>query len=452
MSVKLLVNMMFRILIWFSFLCLITDITNGVVLEKIGDHIKIARVTVHSTLNELNDFRPGYIYLVVENQSDSLLAIRKIDLAEHPIFIKVRPTYPGSRFLSPNETALFYPNKKPIKPGASEVYGVYVEASNQVKPGKHLLLFNIFFDGQEHGHYQAGSITVTHEIQANVFGEHEILGALQNAVSFLMFPGFIMVIVAGLTLTLIPFVPDHLKQMVPEWANGEKKADLRLWVVAITLSLLMAIWWYPFLTKHLTPYGQRDYLYGYGFSDMVMMWGFSVITGIIIVLLIWGACSSHSFYRRLLSEYKYRQTYSERDDPETILNKAINNGINNSWLKLVTLGEIEKKAFLIEKDSHDKEALWVIPLVKVIWQNNANDLYDRLNNEIADATTPLTTIIKTIRKGHLLSRQGKGLQSIEWEFKGGYIDTPQRVKKGDLKNYNKNGIATTSVFYSILNP
>jgi hypothetical protein len=425
--------------------CFIAAVALGEAPEKVADSPQIAAVTVHSTMNELNDFRPGYIYLIVKNQSDSLLTIRRIDLAEHASFIKARPTFYGSNFLSEFDKTLIYPDKKIIKPGTSEVYGINIKASDQVIPGKHLLVFNVFYDGWSKGKHKDGSLTATHEFQVNAFGEHEILGALQNAVSFLMVPGFIIIIVAGLILAWTPFIPPQLKEKVPEWTKGDKITDLRFWVIAITFSLFMARWLYPFLTKHFTSYGKRDYLYGYGFSDMVMMWWFSVITGILLAFLMYLIWLLSKGIHWLYKEITYRLSYSERDDPETLLNKAIKKGMTDSWLKQVKVLSTGKKAFLIETDSHTKDALWMIPYVKVLWQIDALDQYELFNEKIAKEATPLPILLDYLQN----NRKGKGLVSIEWAKKGG-VDNPQKVKKGELDMEHMEQ-STASIFYPTLN-
>lgn len=427
--------------------CFFTAVALGEAPEEGADSPQIAAVTVHSTMNELNDFRPGYVYLVINNQSDSLLAIRKIELAEHATFIKVRPTFYGSNFLSAFDKTLIYPDKKIIKPGTSEVYGINIKASDQVIPGKHLLVFNVLYDGWSNGKHKDGSLTATHEFQVNAFGEHEISGALQNAVSFLMVPGFIIIIVAGLILTWTSFIPSQLKEKIPEWTKGDKITDLRFWVVAITLSLFMARWLYPFLTEHFTSYGKRDYLYGYGFSDMVMMWWFSVITGIFLAFSIYVIWLLSKGIHWLYKEITYRLSYSERNDPETLLNKAVKKGITQSWMKQVKVLSTGKKAFLIETDSHTKDALWIIPSVKVLWQSDALEQYESFNEIIEKEATPLHLILDNLKNEREPSKKGKGLISVEWE-KNTYIDKPQRVKKEDL------GIeqTTASIFYPTLNP
>lgn len=421
--------------------CFIAAVALGDAPEKAVDSPQIAAVTVHSTMNELNDFRPGYVYLVIKNQSDTLLAIRKIELAEHASFIKVRPTFYGSNFLSAFEKTLIYPDKKIIKPGTSEVYGINIKASDQVIPGKHLLVFNVFYDGWSKGKHKDGSLTETHEFQVNAFGEHEILGALQNAVSFLMVPGFIIIIVAGLILAWTSFIPSQLKEKIPEWTKGDKITDLRFWVVAITLSLFMARWLYPFLTEHFTSYGKRDYLYGYGFSDMVMMWWFSVITGIFLAFSIYVIWLLSKVIVWSYKEITYRLSYSEGDNPETLLKKAINKGMTDYRLKKVSVRSTGKKAFLIESDSHAKDALWIIPSVKILWQIDALDQMESFNEINDNETTPLPAILDYLQN----SRKGKSLVSIEWEKKG-YIDNPQRVKKGELDMEQANA----SIFYPTL--
>lgn len=103
------------------------------VLASDGHVASLADVTVHSTLKELNDFRPGYIYLAVENKSDTLLNVDRIEIAEYPDFIKVKKSSLDTAVVSRKKPVLVYPDKDTINAGESEIYEVFIEASNQLK-------------------------------------------------------------------------------------------------------------------------------------------------------------------------------------------------------------------------------------------------------------------------------------------------------------------------------
>jgi len=80
----------------------------------------LAEVTVKSTLTEISDYRPGYLYLLVRNKSDSPLFVDSVTVAEYPKFLRIRPAYPGaadsdSLFISRKASKLPYPVKTPIQ-------------------------------------------------------------------------------------------------------------------------------------------------------------------------------------------------------------------------------------------------------------------------------------------------------------------------------------------------
>jgi len=413
--------------------CLMLTLTaKAIQAEERGN--ELARVSVHSTLTELNDFRPGYIYLVVENKTDTLLTVDRIEIAEYPDFIDIRKSSLDTTVVSRKKPVLVYPDKDTVNVGASGIYELFIEASDQLKPGKHLLLFNVLYHGwvpvetQQDTlsvivrHPMTGSTTKTHEVEVKVFGEGEILGALSNAVTFLMMPGFIMVIVFAMAWKIS--APAPYKEKLPGWLKEAKIIDLQFWVIAITMSLIMARWLYPILTE-LFSSGRRNYLYGYGFYDIVMMWWFSVLMGALSGLIAGGGVS---LYRRI----SYRKAIHGNENPLEFLQKAVALGVKEAWLKKTTLKESGKSGYLIEEDDIKKESLWVIPRVHVLWQASADELYARFEDKIFDDKAILSDVLNTLVDGKKEGHEGKGLQGIEWEKSSHYIEKPLAVKKANL--------------------
>ena len=426
----------------FLLLCLMITLMAGVSQagEKTDD---LVTVNLQSTLTELNDFRPGYIYLVVANKSDTLLNVDRIEIAEYPDFIDVKKSSLDSVVVSREKKSLFYPDKKTINAGESEVYEVFITASDQVKPGKHLLLFNVFYNGWGPSETQAdslspkssqstlsvrvrhpmtGSVTQKHEVDVKVFGEGEILGALSNAVTFLMMPGFIMVIVFAMAWKIS--APVSYQEKLPAWFKETKVADLQFWVIAITMSLIMARWLYPILTQLFTS-GRRNYLYGYGFYDIVMMWGFSVLVGGFTGLLSGGLLS---LYRKK----KYHESIHGDENPLVLLQKAVDLGMKEAMLKKITIKSTGKSGYVVEQDAVDKDSLWVIPGIQVIWQAGADELNERFEQEIYDPKTKLAVLLGTLAEGERQKQAGKGLEAIDWEKNTQFVERPLVVKKADF--------------------
>jgi len=424
----------------FLLLCLMITLMAGVSQagEKTDD---LVMVNLQSTLTELNDFRPGYIYLVVANKSDTLLNVDRIEIAEYPDFIDVKKSSLDSVVVSREKKSLFYPDKKTINAGESEVYEVFITASDQVKPGKHLLLFNVFYNGWVSAKSEnasiaeksprdalspkvskTGSLTLSHELDVKVFGENEILGALSNAVTFLMMPGFIMVIVFAMVWKIS--APVSYQEKLPAWFKETKVADLQFWVIAITMSLIMARWLYPILTQLFTS-GRRNYLYGYGFYDIVMMWGFSVLVGGFSGLIAGWVVS---LYRKT----KYSKAIHGDENPLELLQKAVVLGVNQSWLKKISVKKTGKSGYIVEQDAVDKDSLWVIPRIQVTWQAGADELNERFEQEIYDPKTKLAVLLGTLAEGERQKQAGKGLEDIDWEKNTRFIERPLVVKKADF--------------------
>ncbi len=398
----------------------------------------VADVSIHSSLNELSDYRPGFIYIVVKNLSDSLLTVKKIDIAEYPEFLHIRPAYPGAFFLTPpyNDTlktqpdiknSLLYPDSISIIPGASGTYGIFIEAQNQLRPGKHMLLFNVFLAKGKQGKSLGTSIPVSHEFKVNAYGENEILGALQNAVTFLVLPGFIILIAAGLTWPWI--VPEPYKKSYPEWLSSAKKDDFRFWVVAITFSLAMVGVLYPFYTS-ITPFGRRNFLYGYGFIDITLMWSFSLFTGILISATGWlVAC---------LVIQKNRWKIRPDDlDPVILLAKVVHfNARSTSWFKIATLQDPPNlKGFLMPKEKAEDESVWLIPHVEVMFKKDADTANDKFNEKINDKDIILADFLDDIRSGRLsIGNNPAVIQSVNWKRMEKFITRPIQVKEKELDN------------------
>ncbi len=386
---------------------------------------KVISVGVRSTLTELNDFRPGYIYLTVENRSDSLLTIDRIVIAEKPSFISIKSSAFDRDTVSSRESSLPYRMGQPVRPGEWRVYPVYVAATDQVRPGDHLLLFNIFFHHNSKT-LQYGSVLAEHKLKVKVFGEDEVLGALSNAVTFLMFPGFIMIVAFGLVWNL--FLRGEKAEQFSEYFKAGKITDLRFWVISITLSLFMALFGYPWLTGKLRFIGRRDYLYGYGFHDIVWMWLLSVSLGVTVslmaALLLFG-------WRKIMALKKssdFENDFKESDDPIVFLRKMVRKGIDSVVLVRVTITDSKEMGWSIEPDGLGKKEFWIIPFIDALWQKQVTELYDEFEEKINRATpAELNSILETIDKGIAQKPQGTGLVAVSWAKVDGFIVKPQKT-------------------------
>lgn len=407
----------------------------------------LAEVTVKSTLTEISDYRPGYLYLLIRNKSDSTLVVDSITVAEYPEFLRIRPAYPGcpdskKSFISRKTSRLPYPIMPPIQPDETRIYGVYVESLDQVQPGEHELLFNVHYHGYRAKKSVSGSIPVSQKINASAYGENQILGALQNGITFLMIPGVIVLIIVGIVFSLL--FPEVYKDKYPEWLKGEKALNLQFMVIAITVSLFFAGFLYPFLSL-LTGNGKRNYLYGYGFIDIYRMWLFAVLTGIAIpIFWLFGTALLNSWKHRK-NEQDYRRTFRESDSPMEILRKIRNSDPESqAWFPIVTLQTTTLIGFLIEKDTADKQELWLIPPITVVWQNDADALNDEFSKCNNDKNASLDVLLKILEKATQETSERKGVKSLEWKKINGYIEKPCKAPKSTIDSRK----APESLFYS----
>ncbi len=396
----------------------------------------LINVTVHSALTELNEFRPGYIYLAIENKSDTLLTINKIDVAEHPPFITLMPSAFDTLIVS-DKGSLPYLSQPPLIKGESRVFPVFVKTDSQVKPGDYLLLFSVWFEGWNNGKTRTGNVLAEHQLKVKVFGENEVLGPLSNAVTFLIFPGIIMIVVAGLAWKLI--IPNPDKDKFPVYLRGEKITDPRFWVIAITLSLLMVWKGYPVFTEYLSHIGwlntgRRDYISQYGFQDIFLMWLFSVILGTMLSLFVAAIFRGSQIFSDWKKNTIFKKAIKDGDGPLEVLKKIARQGVNNSKFVEVTISHSGKKGFLIEPDEPEKKAFWIIPFIHALWGSNADKLYDNFRDYTLDENVnDLNRVLAVIQQGLVQKKHESGLTSISWASIDDYISELQEVQRSELE-------------------
>lgn len=408
----------------------------------------LAEVTIQSTLAEISDYRPGYLYLLVRNKSDSTLVVDSITVAEYPRFLRLRPAYPGysdsdASFISRKASKMPYPIMPMIQPEETRIYGIYVKSSDQVIPGEHKLLFNVHYHGFRAEKAVSGSIPVSQKIKASAYGENQILGALQNGITFLMIPGVIVLIVTGIFFSL--FFPELYKDKYPEWLKGEKAMNLQFMVAAITVSLFFAGFIYPYLST-LTGHGQRNYLYGYGFIDIYQMWFFAVLTGGIVIPILWmSGMALLISWKHHKSEQDYQMAFRESDSPMVFLKKIRDcNPESKAWFPVLTIQSTMLKGFLIEKDTEEKQELWLIPPINVVWQTDADDLNDEFSKCKSEKNESIETLLLLLERATQKTSENKGVKLLEWIKNKGYIEKPCKILKSEIGSRQ----APESLFYS----
>ncbi len=396
-----------------------------VVFEMLGitskakiDSTEVAAVTVHSTLAELNDFRPGYIYLEVQNKSDSPIEITDIVAAERPEFIRLRASIDGSP-LPTGASSLQYPPGE-IQPGESRIFPVYVTSGDRIQPGMHTLIFNIFFEHLVDGEVEKGSLVADHAFDVKVFGEGEVLGAFSNISSFLILPGFLMAAMAGIIWGL--FAPRSVKERYK--IEAKTLTDARFWVIAITLSLLMAWVGYPELSARFPAIGRREYLFGYGFQDIIWMWLFSITIGGGAALLAAAATGGALRFRAWRQAVAAAREFTSADTPLDVLRKMGEKDFSVVTWK-VKIKSADKTGYLYQKREAALQDYWVGPIIKIRALQAEDE--DRVL-EVLEAQGSIADLMAELRRSELSAEPPP---EIQWDPDGD-LKGPQRASAADL--------------------
>jgi hypothetical protein len=320
---------------------------------ELTDHF--ADVQVKTSLTALNEKRPGRVYLVVTNRSDVPFTLRAITPGG-PTFAKEPPGADPQRLIT--FTPATFSNQQPLLPGGVQTVDFQVNATGDVQPGQHLLIFDI--EVERAG--QIRHVVTTYQVSVGVFAESEILGLLAVP-SFIVLPGFLMIVTAGL-LWQIGFLksPDETQDF-PLQINSAN-----FWLVALTLSGLMY-----YVYRAIT---DRDYLAGYGLSDIVQVWMISVF---------FIGCGIYILGMLLFNRYRKDRVPSSNDEPIIALKKLgrLRLGIVRDRIDIDINGRKEH-VFLLESIEKLQGEAWVAPAVVVNWGDNPDQIVQsKIEDELA---------------------------------------------------------------------
>jgi hypothetical protein len=301
----------------------------GVSLELVqpSDLDKVLDVRTEGVLKVLEEPNSGVIFVVAHNKLNTPVSIRSIDVVAST---EVEPIWKNS------------PKNTVIGPQGEAAFGVEIKAKDAILPGKYLLLFTVSADWNAEGVPRSGSKIAKYEFDAGILGDSAMLAAI-GVPSFLLLPGFLMILVFGML-----------------WNLGEKRKkfplDIKLpqfWAGAILLSLTTALL-YPVLIG-------RSYLKGYRFRDVCYVWfgsaGVALLAWALAVVFLWGR-------QRFKAKALERSTFSIEDKPLDVLNKL---SLNHQGFKLKH-GDISPngqpvRGFVLH-DGAGSES-WIAPLIQL---------------------------------------------------------------------------------------
>lgn len=365
---------------------------------------KIAQVQVQTALDELMEHRPGIVYLIVTNAADTPIQITS-----------VQPSGPDFVIFAPN--ALSRPIE--LMPHETHSLSIEVQATDAVRPGRHLLLFQVTFEWQEAGQTYRGSVVASHPIQVGIVGETELL-KLVGVPTFLVLPGFLILITLAWLWRSI-------------WPRREWKPDVKtpeFWALAIGLSLVIALVIYPWLTSLIFK-RSRSYLAGYGLADITWLWAGSMLIPAVVYLLgagfgrlgyssaKWGIARYHEWQAR------YRPT--SEDTPITLLQKLDKQkrGIVLERVEFTQDGQ-RQRAFLIEPQK-GQAMLWVSPAIVVEWLARADQsLQQRVEWQLGPNGNPM-------QLAQVLT-EGMEQRALRVRWKGTtQINAPCEIRAADLQ-------------------
>ena len=297
---------------------------------------QVASVEVKSAAKALFEHRPANVYLVVANISNEPLEVLKVD-----------PVVPP--FVSAGEAKGAFP--KALGPRDTLVipYELTAGGEEPIKPGKHLMLFEVALRWTTGGREISGIQVAPYEMDVGVLGESEILTAL-GVPTFLVLPGFLMVVAFGL---LWNHAPSPSGQPRKEFSLLSGKGA-EFWLVAVSLSMLAAAA-YPRITDWLGE--RRSYLEGYDLADVIRVWTGSILIGVLTFL------AKDAFDARREARRREREL-SEGDEPLAVLRKL---KLQKAALVLprvdVRMDGQERRAFQLRRDG---DRIWVAPRIRLV--------------------------------------------------------------------------------------
>jgi len=346
--------------------------------EAVGPLVEVQTKMSPSTVNEK---APGKLYIIIKNISTLDIRVKKAS-SSGPKFLKIK---------------LHAKNRVSLRPLESCTITADITVIGAVQSGKHLILFTVPLEWEKAGHVHRSNAVATHEVEVVIPGVSEIL-TLLGVPSFLVLPGFLMLVVAGQLWKYCG--PSDKKDKFPFVVKSSE-----FWVVAITLSAAMA-WVYPMVTGLFG--SPRDYLKGYKLTDVVYIWATSILFGAVVT----------EATTRIWKWKLRRKRPSEKDNPISLLKKLHRQGIG-VCLERVELKD-KKQLFLLERWDPKKESFWVGSSIIVRWTKNIEELEKKVEGELKGNAATLA--------GLLTEGQKKKALEVSWQEGEG----PQLVNKTDL--------------------
>lgn len=370
---------------------------------KSQDVEELADVHINTTLESLEHEHPGKVYIGITNKSNQWITVKDISSAG-PDFISFdTKTTKLPKYLAPRETQAFQ---------------IDINADKKVQPGKHLLVFTIQFEWGDEPKIQKRNLVATQEVKVGVLGESTLLQLL-GVPSFLVLPGFLVLVIWGLLWTMGVRKSKFDTGQFP-LQFSQQPANPQFWVVAITFSIIILAVYIKFYP---------DFLRIYGLDDIVVIWLVSaLVLGVGGYLLI---ANWRIYFLR-------QRTPSETDEPIDILEKLDRQELG-VFLDVVNVnvkpGDASqtRPAFLLQEsaDATVRSTSWVGPGIVVTFKPEADaTLKDRIKEQAKHKRNAGVLAI-LLKEG-----TAKSVLSVDWkplDDKRDAISSPYEVKTGDIQ-------------------
>jgi len=366
---------------------------------------QIADVQVQSSLEALTEQTPGRIYLVITNKTNV------------PLNASITPRMPEFLVVDRRQDL---PLTTGLEPHQAGVIEVPILAERRVRPGKHMLVFDVEFtwgkgDQRFHRH-----VILNREVTVGVLGESTLL-TLIGAPTLLFLPGFLIVRTYKFLWT-----QGFLKS---KYDTGEfflkETADQVL--VEVTISLVVLV---------ISAGFRWDYIGLYGLSDLVNLYLLSVggLGAIAYVIWMWA--------RGLWLSWSFPDT---KDSPLTVLEKLAWQG-QEVYLDRFDLGtgQSHQDVFVLEPIGSARATWWVGPAIRVGFKPTGSSLtptdlnkLDRDINALLEPGRTMKDLCNVLKRNSrkripLIRRSDREALDIRWK-PSGLIDGPMEKSRSDLK-------------------
>jgi hypothetical protein len=348
--------------------------------------------SIHGSFDAITQTPPRAGYLVAKNNLDVPVTISRVAILPQD----------RESFEEPTATAAFV-----VPPHSAETRKIELAAARQVRPGTHVVLFQVTAEWDEGGHHHMRTLTLDKEVGVGVVFESDMLKAL-GVPSFLLLPGCLFLFTMQLLLTLGVLGLDRHSKVpdIPVTSPG-------FWVVAITFSGVFA-WAYRLATR-------TDYLSRYGVSDLLHVWLSSILAGVLAYLVV-GVATMRRRGQRVPDA-------SDGEIPtlEKMARRGL--GVQANTVKF-KMNDVDLAAYLIERIEDGQTLVWVAPGIVTTWADNddARALQQRLT-ELLDQRGELRKIADVIREA-----RDKGYAAVDWDGRGS-VPNPYHLKVEAITGY-----------------